>query len=95
MTITLPDTTAPTVGAFTLPATATSLTVPVSSFTATDNVGVTGYLITTSATAPLASAAGWSATAPTSVTAPAAGSRTFYAWAKDAAGNVSASRSAA
>ena len=79
------DTTAPTVTAFTLPATATSLTVPVSTFTATDNVAVTGYLVTTSATAPAAGAAGWSATAPTSVTAAAAGSITFYAWAKDAA----------
>ena len=72
-----------------------SLSVPVSSLTATDNVGVTGYLVNTSATKPLASVAGWSATAPTSVTAPAAGTVTFYAWAKDAAGNVSAARSAA
>ncbi|ABB30537.1 MULTISPECIES: hypothetical protein [Geobacter] len=93
VTVTLPDTTAPVVSAFTLPATSTSLTVAVSSFTATDNVGVTGYLITTSATAPAASATGWSATAPTSVTA-VAGNNTFYAWAKDAAGNVSLSKSA-
>jgi len=91
--VTLPDTTVPVVSAFTLPATATSLTVPVSSFTATDNVGVSGYLINKSATAPAASATGWTATAPTSVTA-VAGSNTFYAWAKDAAGNVSLSRSA-
>ena len=89
------DTTAPVVGAFTLPATSTSLTVPVSSLTATDNLGVIGYLVNTSATKPLATAAGWSVTAPTSVTAPAAGTVTFYAWAKDAAGNVSAARSAA
>jgi len=88
------DTTAPVVGAFTLPATATSLTVPVSSLTATDNAGVTGYLVTTSSSVPLVSAAGWTAAAPASVTAPAAGAVTFYAWAKDAAGNVSASRSA-
>jgi hypothetical protein len=93
VTVTLPDTTVPVVSAFTLPATATSLTVAVSSFTATDNVGVTGYLITTSSTAPLASAAGWTATAPTTVTA-VAGSNTFYAWAKDAAGNVSLAKSA-
>ncbi len=91
--VTLPDTIAPVVSAFTLPATATSLTVPVSSLSATDNVAVTGYLITTSATAPAASATGWSAAAPTSVTA-VAGSNTFYAWAKDAAGNVSAAKSA-
>jgi hypothetical protein len=70
-----------------------NLAVPVSAFTATDNVAVIGYLITTSATAPAASATGWTATTPTSVTA-VAGSNNFYAWAKDAAGNVSASRSA-
>ncbi|TLM63047.1 MAG: hypothetical protein FDZ69_12595 [Deltaproteobacteria bacterium] len=94
VTITLPDAIAPTVSAFTLPATATSLTVPVSSFTATDNLGVTSYLVNNSATKPLASAAGWSATAPASVTAPNAGTVIFYAWAQDAAGNVSLSRSA-
>jgi hypothetical protein len=88
------DTTAPTVSTFTLPATSSSLTVPVSTLTATDNVAVTGYLVTTSATQPAASAAGWNAAKPASVTAPAEGSVTFYAWAKDAAGNVSASRSA-
>ncbi|UPU37126.1 Ig-like domain-containing protein [Geomonas paludis] len=93
VTVTLPDTTAPVVGSFTLPATATTLTVPVSAFTATDNVAVTGYLISTSSAAPAASAAGWSATAPASVTA-VAGVNTFYAWAKDAAGNVSAAKSA-
>jgi hypothetical protein len=93
--VTLPDTSAPVVSAFTLPATATSLTIAVSSFSATDNVAVTGYLISTSATAPAASAAGWSATAPATVTAAAAGSTTFFAWAKDAAGNVSLAKSAA
>jgi Glucodextranase, domain B len=94
ITITLPDTAAPVVNSFTLPASATSLTVPVSSFTATDNTGVTGYLITTSVTPPAASATGWSATAPKNAVAPADGSVTFYAWAKDAAGNVSAAKSA-
>ena len=88
------DTTAPVVSAFTLPAAATSLSVPVSAFTATDAVGVTGYLITTSATKPAANASGWSTSAPTVATASAAGTVTFYAWAKDAAGNVSAARSA-
>jgi membrane-bound inhibitor of C-type lysozyme len=91
VTIAVVDITAPIV-TFTLPATATSLTVP-ASFTATDNVAVTGYLINKSATAPAATATGWTGTAPTSVTA-IAGSNTFYAWAKDAAGNVSAVKSA-
>src|SRR6185295_1544967 len=56
--VTLPDTSAPVVGSFTLPASATSLTVPVSALSATDNVGVTGYLISTSSSIPAASAAG-------------------------------------
>jgi hypothetical protein len=89
-----PDTTPPTVTAFTVPATATTLTIAISSFTATDNVGVTGYLVNELATAPSATAAGWSATAPISYTFATAGSKTLYAWAKDAAGNVSASLSA-
>jgi len=92
VTITLPDTTAPVVSAFSMPATATVLSVPVSSLTATDNVGVTGYLVTESATAPAAGATGWTASVPTSFTFSAAGSRTAYAWARDAAGNISAAR---
>ena len=84
------DTTPPTITAFTLPTTAASLTVSVSAFTATDNVAVTGYMVTQSATPPAATAVGWTATAPAAVTAAAAGSQTFYPWAKDAAGNVSA-----
>ena len=88
------DTTPPTVTAFSIPPTSTSLTIPISIFTATDNLGVTGYLVATSATKPSATAAGWSAAATASYTFPAAGTYTLYAWAKDAAGNVSASKSA-
>ncbi len=88
------DITLPTVTAFTIPATSTSLTVTISSFTASDNVGVTGYLVTESATKPQAGAAGWSATRPTAYVAAATGAKTLYAWAKDAAGNVSAGPSA-
>jgi hypothetical protein len=93
VTVSLPDATAPVVSTFTLPATATNLTILVSSFTATDNVAVTGYLITTSSSTPAASAAGWTASAPASVIA-AVGNNTYYAWARDAAGNVSLSKSA-
>jgi hypothetical protein len=90
----VPDTTPPAISFFTMPSTATSLTVAISSLTATDNVGVAGYLVTESSTAPSASANGWSGTAPASFTFSGAGSKTAYAWAKDAAGNVSASVSA-
>ena len=88
------DTTAPTVNSFTLSATAASLTVSVTGFSATDLVGVTGYLITENSTTPAASAVGWTATAPTTFTFSSGGSKTAYAWAKDSAGNVSSSRAA-
>ena len=94
VTIQVPDVTAPTLSSFTLPATSTSLTVPVTGFTASDNVAVTGYMITESATAPLSGATGWKIAVPTSFTFSSEGVKTVYAWAKDAAGNVSASRSA-
>ena len=70
------DTTAPTVDAFDLPPTSTSLTVSITTFTASDDTGVTGYLATESATAPLAGDAGWSATAPADYTFATEGSKT-------------------
>jgi len=88
------DATAPTVTAFSLPATSNTLTVSITSFAATDDMGVAGYMVTGSATAPNASDSGWSATAPTTYTCPTADIHTLYAWAKDAAGNVSTSSSA-
>jgi len=88
------DTTPPTVTDFSVPATAFSLAVPINSFAATDDVGVTGYMVTESATAPGASDLGWNATPPISYTFAAPGIKTLHAWAKDAAGNVSNSLSA-
>ena len=88
------DTTPPTVTAFSIPSTASTLLVPITTFTATDNVGVTGYLVTESSSKPTSATAGWSALPPTSYTFASAGSKTLYAWAEDAAGNVSASLSA-
>lgn len=85
------DAAAPTVTAFSVPATYGSLVIPISTFTATDDIEVTGYLITESATPPAANDPGWVAQAPTATTAGGVGARTFYAWAKDAAENVSAS----
>jgi len=84
------DTVPPTVTSFSIPSTASSLTISITSFTATDNVGATGYILTESATAPSALATGWSATSPTTYTFASAGTKRLYAWAKDAAGNVSA-----
>ena len=88
------DTTAPTTTAFTLPGTGSSRTIHITSFTATDNTAVTGYLVNESATPPSAGDSGWSATAPTTYTFLSDGLHTLYAWAKDAAGNISTSLSA-
>jgi hypothetical protein len=82
------DTTAPTVDAFTVPATSATRLVTSSTFTCT---GATGYIMNESAVAPLASADGWTGTAPTSYTFPSDGNKTLYGWCKDLAGNVSTS----
>jgi PKD repeat protein len=57
------DKTAPVVTSFTLPHFSRSLTVPITGFTATDDVGVTGYLITESPVKPSLAAPGWIITA--------------------------------
>lgn len=58
------DINAPTITAFSLPATSSTLTVAISSFTATDDVGVTGYMLNESGVEPAAGDAGWSSTPP-------------------------------
>lgn len=83
------DATAPSIGSFTVPTTAATHTIPITALTASDNVGVTGYQVTASATPPTAADPGWSATAPTGYPVTGNGTITLYAWAKDAAGNVS------
>ena len=86
------DTTDPTVTAFNIPSTAQSLTVAITEFTASDDVGVTGYCVNESASAPSAetcSGSGWAGSAQSSFTFASEGAKTLYAWAKDAAGNIS------
>ena len=87
------DSTAPTVTAFVIPSTSSSLTVSISTFTATDAVGVTGYLVNESASTPSAGSGSWVGSAPTTYTFSTEGAKTLYAWAKDADGNVSTSLS--
>jgi len=93
--INLPDVAPPRVTSFVIPESATSLAVEIGTFTATDDIKVTGYLITESASVPHLGALGWSVTAPDTFTFSAPGNRTAHAWVRDAAGNVSDSFSAA
>lgn len=80
---------APTVTSFVVPATVSSLTIPISSLTGWDDVGVTGYLVSDNATIPAADDPRWVLSSPAQYTVAAAGERTLFAWVKDAAGNVS------
>ena len=88
-TLTL-DTTAPQITAFTVPAIVKTLSVPITSFTASDNRAVTGYMITLTSTPPLPTATTWKTSKPTIFSAPSEGVKALYAWVKDSAGNVSA-----
>jgi len=55
-----------------------------------DDTGITGYMVTTTATPPLGSSSNWSPSLGTYVLQSSLGTHTLYAWAKDAAGNVNA-----
>jgi len=83
------DITKPVISSFTVPTSATTLTIPIFTFDATDNIGVTGYLITRSTTIPLSNDAGWSSIKPTTYSFSTEGDKILYAWVKDAVGNIS------
>ena len=88
------DNIAPIVSAFSIPRTSTSQTVSITSLTSTDNIGVTGYLLTETSSTPSSNAKGWSGTKPITYFFSTIGLKMLYAWVKDAAGNVSLSRNA-
>lgn len=88
------DSIKPSIASFTIPSTSASLAIPIIDFGATDNVGVAGYKVTETSIGPSAEDSGWNVAPPTSYTFSSAGTKTLYAWAKDAAGNISDSASA-
>ena len=88
------DYVAPVVSSFSIPSTSKSLTVPVTTLTAADNLGVIGYLLTESSIPPDVNDTGWSRTSPTAYLFSSGGAKTLYAWAKDTSGNISAGFSA-
>lgn len=81
--------TPPTVNLFTATSPSCSLHIPITAFTASDNIGVTGYKITKTSAPPDAGDTGWTASPPTTYLVSGIGSYTLYPWAKDAAGNLS------
>jgi Tol biopolymer transport system component len=85
------DRTAPGIASFAMPPLASRLSVNVLSFSATDDVGVSGYCLLES---PDPAGCTWSAVPPVSYLLGGLGSHTLYAFARDAAGNVSPPASA-
>jgi LPXTG-site transpeptidase (sortase) family protein len=85
----LVDSALPTVDTFTVPAATNSRDIPITTFTASDDTYLDGYLITTSSTAPSKTDSGWAASAPATFTVAADGSYTLYPWVRDGAGHVS------
>lgn len=85
---------APTISAFGIPSTASSLTVSINTFTATSaSSTIAGYLVTQTNSTPSLSDSGWSLSEPSTITFSSDGTETAYAWVKDNNGNISASAS--
>jgi hypothetical protein len=84
------DTSLPKVETFTAVSLSNSLSIPITAFTAVDNIALSAYMITESSTMPTPSDARWIATAPATYRVVGDGSRTLFPWAKDTVGNVSA-----
>jgi len=89
--ISIIDQSAPSISTFTIPESSTTLTVPILSFNATDNISVNGYLIKESSATPSIEDIGWNSSKPSSYMVSGEGTKSIYAWVKDAAGNISQS----
>jgi len=85
---TILDSTAPLVSGINASSPTNSLSIPVT-ITASDNVGVTAYLVTNSSSQPAATVSGWNTANPSIYNVTSSGTYTLYGWAKDTAGNVS------
>jgi len=82
-----PDAIPPTMIAFVIPDTITTLTVAISTFTASTDARQ--YIVTESATTPETTDANWSSTVPTSYTFSGEGQNVLFAYCRDLAGNIS------
>lgn len=78
---------APIISQFSMPVTSSALQVPLT-FTATDNIGITGWCESFTASTPAGCT--WLASPPASHTFLSPGTKTLYGYVKDAAGNIAA-----
>ena len=87
-----PDTEKPTIWAFTGPSTTPSEEISIN-IQGVDNIGITHWLVNELSDIPAVNDPDWSTIKPDTYTFAHEGAHTLYAWAKDAAGNISDSRS--
>jgi len=87
-----PDIEKPIITTFTGPSTTPSAEISIT-LHGSDNVGITHWLVNEVSDRPAVNDPGWSVTKPSTYTLAGEGAYTLYAWAKDAAGNISDSRS--
>jgi len=87
-----PDTEKPVIWTFTGPSHTTTEEISIR-ITGSDNIGITHWLVNELSDIPAVSDPNWSMTNPNTYTFAHEGAHTLYAWAKDAAGNISDSRS--
>ncbi len=87
--ISVADAIAPVIKSFTLPNVYNLLTVPIETFTVTDNTAIAGYYVSEEPIAPVATSYLWQGIKPTEYQFYTFGSKTLYAYAKDSNGNIS------
>ena len=87
-----PDVEKPIIWTFTGPSITPTAEISIR-VTGLDNIGITHWLVNESSDLPAVEDPAWSVTKPDTYTFASEGAYTLYAWAKDAAGNISDSRS--
>lgn len=87
------DISPPIITSFVIPPQYLSLTIPITSLTAADDVAVVNYILTETSEKPVGDDINWSTISPDKFTFSNAGTLILYAWAKDSTGNISESKS--
>jgi hypothetical protein len=85
------DNSPPEITSFSIPSNVNSFYIPIESFIVVDDLGVKGYLLTTSPDTPALNDTSWSSTVPKYFQVSQQGEVTLYAWALDVADNISKS----
>jgi hypothetical protein len=87
------DTSPPIITSFVIPPQYLSLTIPITSLTATDDVAVVNFILTETPEKPASDDKNWSTISLDKYTFSKEGSLILYAWAKDSTGNISEPKS--